>query len=126
MNETTQQALEQFVQKMLTAAEQGGSWTAEQAPLVVQEWLRWQMVSAAGAAAILLALCGVAAGLSRYCVVLARRDPREAEVNWSIAAMTAVIAVIIGLFSLIPIWRGIKVYIAPRVVVLEKFADLIK
>lgn|SRR3990167_2475004 len=124
MNETTQQALEQFVQKMLTAVEQGASWTAEQAPLVVQEWLRWQMVEAASRAALMVVLCVVFGWLSRRCLAKMREhslDPWEVP-----AGLAAVVSLVSGVLAGVAALDALKVYLAPRVVVLEKFVDLIK
>lgn len=134
MNETTKAALEQFVMKMLDVVEQHATWTAEQAPLVVQEWLRWQMINAVIEAspalvASIAAVCGC-----RWLLRRARWYADHSEFNTGGEAVDLQFgAVLVGslavmLFSMFLFLASpaLKVYLAPRVVILEKFADLLK
>jgi len=124
MNDATKQALEQFVTKMLSAAEQGASWTADQAPLLVQEWLRWQLVNSALWALVFVAITTlIAIRMLPWAKRGEERDEFEfgaAWVSYSVVQLLTFIAAAVWVESLL------KVLIAPRVVVLEKFADLIK
>lgn len=127
MDETTKQALGEFVEKMLKAAESGATWTAEQAPLVVQEWLRWKMAEAVVTASVLVVVfcVGIVAAVASWR-------------NWSdwcadddllhiiATAAVAVAGIIAGANSVWWIMLALKVWLAPRVVILEKFADLVK
>ena len=124
MDEITKKALEEFVQKMLSAVEQGATFTAEQAPLVVQEWLRWQMVEALVIATILLILSVGSSLFSRWCWSNKRKDPTR---DWEFGSVFLIGAAIgFALFSLVVYMEALKIYLAPRVVVLEKFVDLLK
>lgn len=124
MDETTQKALNEFVQQVISAAQTGAQWTAEQAPLVVQEWLQWQLTEA-----LLLGCLGVVVLV--FAAAAAYRAAR-----WSGDYETEGLAVITGVVAAISIAAGatlsshflvaLKVYVAPRVVVLEKFAELVK
>lgn len=123
MNEATKQALEQFVTKMLAAAEQGATWTADQAPLVVQEWLRWQLVNSALWAVVLVA---ITVAIFIKTLPWARRE-RHDDVDHAVAWAFYVAAQ--GMtFIVAAIWVEalLKVTLAPRVVVLEKFMSLVK
>ena len=121
MSDATKQALEQFVTKMLAAAEQGASWTADQAPLLVQEWLRWQLASslALGIATLVLGLACVVVTW-KLCVHKYWDDLVPLQ------AIPAIVAFALLGASGHHVLLAIKVYVAPRVVVLEKFAELIK
>lgn len=139
MNEATKQALEQFVTKMLAAAEQGAGWSAEQAPLLVQEWLRWQLVDALivvvasalviGAAVVsgkkaLAGLRGEATREDRLRHGYDDSDPLP-YVLWLVFGAIAPCALGLLMF-LASASTAVKVTIAPRVVVLEKFAELVR
>jgi len=124
MDEITKKALEEFVQKMLSAVEQGATFTAEQAPLVVQEWLRWQMVEALVIATILLILSVGSSLFSRWCWSNKRKDPTS---DWEFGGVFLIgTAIGFALFSLVVYMGALKIYLAPRVVVLEKFVALLK
>jgi hypothetical protein len=119
MNEQTKQALSDFVQKMIAAAEQGAAFTAEQTPLLVQEWLRWQLVEASFWAVI----CIGAAVLSiAYWKKMWRLSEDE---GFPYIAVNA-----IGSFSTVPglvyTIYALKVWVAPRVVVFEEFLKILK
>lgn len=124
MSDDTRAALEQFVQQMLRAAEQGATWTVEQAPLVVQEWLRWQLIEA-----LFLGCLGV--GVLVFAAAAAYRAYR-----WSgdygteglgiAAGIVALFSMVLGVVMSSQFLLALKVYVAPRVVVLEKFAELLK
>lgn len=120
MSDATKQALEQFVQKMLSGAEQAGEFAVEQAPLLVQEWLRWQVVDNAMALVVFAALAWAA---WRFFRVARRWDDEAAQVVGCVAAVAAVAA---GLAALESMFSLVKVLVAPRVVVLEKFMELVR
>lgn len=126
MDEATKQAIGAFVQKMLAAAENGANWTAEQAPLVVQEWLLWQMVEA-GIWALAGLISGCVAVWLTYWMV-PKWDKWDRTCN-PMAFMAPAGVAICGIFAIVGITAIsslLKLWLAPRVVILEKFADLVK
>jgi heme/copper-type cytochrome/quinol oxidase subunit 1 len=116
----TKQALEQFVTKMLAAAEQGATWTADQAPLLVQEWLRWQLAQSVLLTVLLL---GGAVILGRTTARWFRDDDIWPETP--LPLFSSLVTGVLLLFGCAALFDAVKVYLAPRVVVLEKFVDLI-
>lgn len=131
MTDTTKQALEAFVLQMIEAAKTGASWTAEQTPLLVQEWLKWQL----GEAALLLVICylgiAFALGWARYFHIRHLADIKEngyARHDWqdgrnlTLVGSATVFLITTGTFG----WTILKVLVAPRVVVFEKFIEVIK
>ena len=102
-------------------ANQAGAWALEQAPLLAQEFIRWEIT-----AGVLLAVLGLAGMLlALFCWIGAyySRD-NEGGFGWF------VIGTLVGLMSLIPMTQGIaqatKAYVAPRVVIVEKIHELVK
>jgi heme/copper-type cytochrome/quinol oxidase subunit 2 len=120
VSEQTKQALEQFVQKMLAGAEQAGAFAVEQTPLLVQEWLRWQLVSS-----LLMAIVLVVPTL-----VLLFVGWRYRQSIWEdehpLPVFAFVLSLIPGVAMAVNIIHATKVYIAPRVVILEMFAHLVQ
>lgn len=125
MDETTQKALNEFVQQVISAAQTGAQWTAEQAPLVVQEWLRWQLIEA-----LLLGCLGVVvlvfAAAAAYCAYRWSCDYETEGLGIIAGAVAAILIAVGATLSSHFLLVALKVYVAPRVVVLEKFAELVK
>lgn len=124
MSDPTKQALEQFVLQIIEAAKSGAEWTSIQTPLLVQEWLRWQLAEAS-----IHLLLGVVA-----LVVALWATRRAYRADWDLGPSVDNLgmAFLGGMgFFLSPkiIVNGLiiaKVLVAPRVVVFEKFMDLLK
>lgn len=135
MDETTQKALNEFVQQIISAAQTGAQWTVEQAPLVVQEWLRWQMaeaiLSSVGSLLILGGLWFVAlksvphlvyAWAASYC----KEDDRDGAKLLGACISIIISFMVVSIVTFPNILTAFKVWISPRVIVLEKFSELIK
>lgn len=128
MDEATKQALGEFVQKMLSAVERSADWTSQQAPLVVQEWLRWQMAEALLWAAFQIAVA-ITIPLMVHRIILAITEgDKYAASGARIGRMVAsgITLVVFGIPATFNLLVALQVYLAPRVVVLEKFAQLVK
>lgn len=122
MDETTQKALNEFVQQIISVAQTGAQWTTEQAPLVVQEWLQWQLTEALllGCLGVVMLVFAPAAAYRAY------RWLDETEGLGIIAGVVALFSMVLGVILSSQFLLALKVYVAPRVVVLEKFAELVK
>ena len=121
MDETTKQALNTFVQQMIVAAQDSAKWTADQAPLVVQEWLRWQL---AQSVVVALWFLGAAIALA----VLSRRWFKNDNIwpETPLPLFSSFMAVGAFLLAMGNTLDALKVWLAPRVVVLEQFISLVK
>ena len=136
MDEATKQAMNTFVQQMIAAAQNSAQWTADQAPLLVQEWLRWQLYSSVFWAVFGVGLISIGALVIRtsrswYLAEEAENKTRHyssdplpyvaAGVVCGVAPLALGLVVAFVNLSMI-----LKVIIAPRVVVLEKLMTLVK
>ena len=120
MNEATKQAIEQFIQKILAGAEAAGNFTTEQTPLLVQEWLRWQIVDSAFWLVVGLVILAVS-------LLTWKRSWKisfDEDIPLIVANFTGVL--LGSLMTVTNTFDLIKVLVAPRVVLLEKFADLVR
>lgn len=124
MTDETKRALEAFVLQIIDAAKSGAQWTAEQTPLLVQEWLRWQL--AENVIHLFFAFIGVI-----FTVWWLKRAKKFLEEDNPIGFIGGGVAALFGAMcgvAIIPvaIESIIKILVAPRVVVFEKFIELIK
>jgi hypothetical protein len=135
MTDATKQALEAFVLQIVEAAKTGASWTAEQTPILVQEWLRWQLAESVIWLVIPLFIIIIILSFGwKIIPALVRANAYESsrDEDYTIAQtvggiISSVIACIIMLVGVFPaIMQLTKVLVAPRVVVFEKFVELIK
>lgn len=140
MKEDLKQQLEQFAMKMIVAMESGTDFAAREIPLLVQEWLQWQIISNSilGVTAIFIAALAY-----RCCAVwlpnFAKADqsskpyysPKEVETNYIANRMVgkmvgSLFAIVIGLgFAVTPLFAAAKAILAPRVVILEWLRGMI-
>lgn len=122
MDEATKKALNEFVQQMITAAQTGAQWTADQAPLLVQEWLRWQLVSSILYAMVLILIGAVLL----YATVKMIRGGKDKDYYMPGPLFTGIGAVFVFVPAFGHIMQAVKVYVAPRVVVIEQFIHLVR
>lgn len=105
------------------AAEKGADFVTTQAPLVAQEWVRWELVS--GIYWIVLGLLGIYLGYSAFRWGAPRYKPTG---DVGLADVALVFGPIVALACLIPLCCGsnqaLKAAVAPRVVVMEKIAEM--
>lgn len=126
MDEATKQALNAFVQQMITAAQDSAKWTTEQAPLVVQEWLQWRLAEHVITAVALVVLLVAVWRLSKHLIVMRvdiDGDPIPLFVGWLLRVAAGGF---LGAALFSNVLSAAKVYLAPRVVVLEQFISLVK
>lgn len=126
MNEQVKQQLIQWVQSVTEAARSAEQWSAEQVPLLVQEWLRWQLIEALFIALTLLATTGVVWFASHRICQAIRKTNSDPFIPDLVTTVTGFITIPLVGAVVNQILAALKVWLAPRVVVLEKFADLIK
>lgn len=126
MDEATKQALNQFVAKMLSAAEQSATWTADQAPLVIQEWLRWELIINAVWSGIWLGAFVAVWMASAKMIVLGNSDHGDDDIIAAAWVIRVIFGVVFCGLSIGYALDSMKVYAAPKVVVLEYFASLVK
>lgn len=140
MEENLKQQLEQFALKMIAAMESGADFAAREIPLLVQEWLQWQVISNSilGVTTIF-----IAALVYRSCAVWLPNftkaeqssksyySPKEVETNYIANRMAgkmlgSLFAIMIGLvFGGTFLVAAAKAILAPRVVILEWLRGMI-
>lgn len=125
MNEQTQQALNDFVTQAIGAAKAGAAWTAEQSPLLVQEWLRWYLADHAISAGIFLA---VLVPLALVCRSWWRKaDWEYGPDEYAAGIIVCSIGVCVCAVGAVVNGMGVaKVLVAPRVVVIEGLASWLR
>lgn len=124
MNKELQDRLIEYLGSLDGAVRQAGGFVAEQAPLVAQEWIRYEFWSNAIQCVVLLVagLVLLTAGL-----LFLRRQFRDHDNPWFLGTLVglAIAAPLLCVGSNCGI-DALKAKIAPRVVVLEKIAELAK
>lgn len=142
MTPETKQALEAFVLQIIDAAKTGATWTAEQTPLLVQEWLKWEYtrsvinIGLAGVvlfvlwALVLIIIPRIVYWDSKASDYGYRRDRADDEAKSSRWIGSLIAGIITLLILLLPVADELKyvykLHTAPRVVVFEKFIELVK
>lgn len=119
MDEATKKALNEFVQTIIAAAQSGAQWTVEQTPILVQEWLTWQLVM------WLLWMLIWATPLVLSIVTWKRTLKYSEDADFPIIVLNG-LGLVFFFPMLVCFGEALKVLIAPRVVVLEKFMELLK
>lgn len=124
MSEQTRQALEAYIQKIIALADKTTDFAADQFPLLVQEWLRWY-----AAESILFIVVSIPFVIAP--VVIRRRylrsqsEPSDDDVFGS--AVLAFFATVIPFLAFTNnLWALVKVTVAPRVVLVQEFVNLVK
>ena len=131
MDTTLTQRLQESAHSILDKIEGALSWTAEQAPLVVQEYLVWHFWSNLISSIIPL-IISIASIIAVY--KLSRPKgmkwaKRELEDNplpilvWFVAFVSLILS---SPYSVHHIEQCIKVKVAPRIIIIEKLSDIIK
>lgn len=122
MNKELQDRLLEYLGSLDGAVRQAGGFVAEQAPLVAQEWIAFEFWSNAVQCAALLVVGLV---LLSGGVLFLRKQFRDMDNPWAVGALLCFIlscpAMGVGTGCGV---RAMKARIAPRVVVLEKIAEL--
>jgi hypothetical protein len=124
VNKELQDRLLEYLGSLDGAVRQAGGFVAEQAPLVAQEWLAWQVWSNLAAAIVWLVLaiaCGVVA--RRCWIGQQKNDDAPWFIGYVCGGLGAFVFVII---SVVCAYESGKAHFAPRVTVLEKITELAK
>lgn len=121
MSEETKKALEAFVLQVIDAARTGAQWTSDQAPLLVQEWLTWQAADSIIWIVLGLILLGISFAFFRK-IKAAVAGTSDDGCQWFMLLPGSVGFV----FAVANTLDLVKVLVAPRLVVFEKFVELIK
>ena len=123
INEEIKQKMLDYLQSFEAGIKKAGEFSAEQAPLVVQEFLAWEFWSHfVGAALCLLTLLTIGAVVWKICKVTESFD--ELRFGGCLFGGMASVGLLIGL--MVNSYCAGKVSVAPRIVVLEKIATLVK
>lgn len=128
--------LEQTLDWAQEGAAVGADFVAEQTPLYIQEmlaWLFWYHVSVAAAwALIMFVVTKVLLSSLRKCFTRLKGTPRssDAEFGYEVGVVASIIGIVgTNIAGIICVFvyglYALKVYIAPRVVVLDELSKLI-
>lgn len=122
MNEELQKAIVDIAKGLQRAGEGAGQFAMDQAPLLAQEFIRWQVVGGL----MLGVVCGVLAAWALRC--LYRFIWRNEDLDISDKVMPTIFIMPAVLVLAMMCSRGIadatKALVAPRVVLIEKAAEL--
>jgi hypothetical protein len=121
INDEVKAKMLEYLQQLEAGVKSAADFSAEQAPLVVQEFLLWILISNAVAASFLGSL--VLATLILSVVMYRRSDSEERFFIWLFAAIPLTV---FSAGCCASLHEAGKAYIAPRVVVLEKISSLME
>lgn len=124
MDDKTKEAFNSFAQQIITAASNGAAWTLEQAPSLVQEWLRWYATERVFFIALFLIIFLLPAWLIYRYILSVKRSGDYIDEEFIMFPLALTAAGFLG--TLYQVYFLIKVLIAPRLVVMEELIDLIK
>jgi heme/copper-type cytochrome/quinol oxidase subunit 2 len=120
MDEALKAQMVEFAKRLLDAAETGATFAAEQTPLLVQEWLRWELASSliyAGLAVVVIAACVYG------CVrAVKMKNSDDAENMFLACFVMGIVALVVAGINT---HDAIKVWVAPRVVIVERIKGLL-
>lgn len=121
INEEIKQKMVQYLQSFEAGLKQAGEFSAEQAPLVVQEFLAWEFWYHAA-----MSVCfGIALGIVMKLVTdwWPKLDQFD-RIGFGMVTAIAILGFSVG--TVTSAFGAAKVAIAPRIVVLEKISELVK
>jgi hypothetical protein len=124
MNTELSQRLQDSAHSILDKLEGASSWTQEQAPLVVQEFLAWNFWMGALQATLLL-IPIVLGGL--FLISLCPKHQKEMQSDaLDIGFLLGIICIVPLVMGMLGLAQCIKTKVAPRLVVIEKLHTLLK
>jgi hypothetical protein len=128
MNEEIQQRISSYLDAIEKHAQGAGEFATEQAPIVAQEylsWMFWNSTIIIAACALVITVCACIVYMSVRSIVRTK-DPWDDHPE----ALFLVFPIMFIFFSVVHtvdnIQVSVKVKVAPRVVLLEKVAELSK
>jgi hypothetical protein len=122
INEEIKTKMVEYLQTFEAGVKKAGEFSAEQAPLVVQEFLAWE-ITRNGLFAMVLAPLLLITVIIAFRIHAKAQDADEKMFVWLFAAIPLVM---FGVGFGACAERAGKAYIAPRIVVLEKISELVK
>lgn len=123
INEEIKQKMVEYLQTFENGVKKAGEFSAEQAPLVVQEFLAWEFWSHfAGAVLCLFTLLTI--GVVLWKIMKATKPFDELRFAGCLIGGMSSVGLAIGL--MVNSYCAGKVAVAPRIVVLEKISELVK
>lgn len=129
MNEQIQQEILKYLQAFEVGVEQAGTFTAEQVPLVVQEFIRWQIWGNL----LEVLYFGLSLFICYKLFLKLKKDLLEFVVKNKYTSGAEVlyipltiVALIFAIFFFCALSSAAKALVAPRVVVIEKISELTK
>lgn len=128
MDEDVKQRLLKMLDALEDSVSNGADWTAEQAPLVVQEYLNWTFwneMFCAGVCLLILVLSAAGAAYVLKRVLRVSSDKDKASSFTMILCVYCIFATFPFAIGTKSVHTAVKVKLAPRVVVLEKVQKLI-
>lgn len=124
MNKELEQCLTQFINKALDVANKGIDTAGEQIPLILQEIIQWQLLSAIGFTALFTAISVLGFALSYY--LYRKYKSLDFDDDLFIAIIISIGSLAVFSASLIcNLPTIIKVLTAPRLVILEYLKGLL-
>jgi hypothetical protein len=124
MDEQTKQALNDFIQKAITAADSTAQFAIEQAPLLVQEYLARAIFRGIFDVLLGVVLAALAVAAIRLSVTWGKDYETE-----GLAVISGVVGLVASIGSAVLFFGGLydalSVYIAPRVYVMEQLRGLL-
>lgn len=125
MDEELKQRLTKYLDTLEDSLAKGADWTAEQAPLIVQEYLAWEFwIHTIGGV-----LCGVGIVISLIMLVLGIKKLAAdslSNAGFSLVLVSSCLLVLSFVGVCANSHDALKVSIAPRVVILEKVQEFVK
>lgn len=126
MDAETKALLLKYLEAGADRLERGAAFVESEIPLVVQEYLSWYFWSGLLIALSLLVLWVAVAGSTLFLWSLNKDDKESSEGAIFMSAVTAISLPFILFVSGANVIKCIKVSVAPRVVILEKIAEVAK
>ena len=125
MNDELKQKMVEYLEQLESGLKTAADFSAEQAPLVVQEYLNWMFLNSLAGGVC----CGLAALVLSFAAtkvvqhMLSENDTEGACIGGFVLGAFAVFA---SAGSIGQLLFAAKVCIAPRVVILEKISELLR
>lgn len=122
MNDELKTKMLEYLQQFENQIKEAGEFAKSEVPLVVQEYLQWQILS--NLATALMFIAG-AIFIQIFFGRLIERLVQEEEKTPARIFLGAVVLMLF-IFAMPPAHSAAKAHVAPRVVILEKIGELVK
>ena len=129
MNEQLQQAVADLINKSVATAERAGDFIISELPDVVEQLLMYEfwysfLVFIFGVIIFPLAITGIVSGAKTCCLI---KEDDDTRIPWSITKIVlSILFTFVGLFALLGEHDWFKIWIAPKVWLIEYAANLVK